>query len=232
MKWLLSRTFCRNRIDRYARWVKAAGVDAVRVDSSCGLPVDLESYAALLLTGGGDVNPVRYGEPKGPETTSVDDDRDRMEIRLIRRFLKVRKPIFGVCRGIQIVNVALGGKLIQHIPEFLKTSGKRVREEHRKEGDLDSVHPIRFPVDSDLRTALRGMKQVNSAHHQSIHPDAVSPNLRVTAVSPSGIIEAVEGQGLPSPVLAVQWHPERLDPSDPASGRLIELMISLCRRSR
>ena len=88
----------------------------------------------------------------------------------------------------------------------------------------DSRHSIRFVTPSRLADALNGVVEVNSAHHQAADPAAMGKGLRITATSGAGIIEAVEGDGLPVPVLAVQWHPERLPPDDPASARVLALM--------
>jgi putative glutamine amidotransferase len=224
--WLMTHTPGKVAVARYVEWVRREGIEPHLVGSLSDVPVDLDSFDALLLTGGGDVAPGRYGASVHPQTKSVNPERDELEICLIRSFLRVRKPVFGVCRGIQVLNVALGGKLVQHLPEFLNRQG--LIEEHRKVRNSDSRHPLVFVGQSALRRVLKGRIQVNSAHHQAVDPDAIGTGLRVTARSSAGIIEAVEGQGFPSPVLAVQWHPERLDSGDPASERLLELMIKLC----
>lgn len=228
MKWLLTATRGGDAIARYVQWLRREGIASCLIGSTVDVPEDPGPYSALLLTGGGDVNPDRYGQRRHPKTKNIDDERDDLEIRLIRRFLKMRKPIFGVCRGIQILNVALGGKLVQHVPEL---PAVQVRDEgHTKVGGIDSRHALEFRGRSKLRDVLRRSRQVNSAHHQAVDPDAVGRGLRVVAVSPAGVIEAVEGRGLPGVVVAVQWHPERLGRADPASGRLIELMMDLCAR--
>jgi len=223
MKWLLTTTPSSDAVDRYVAWVKRRGVASEKAGSPSGLSSDLNAYSALLLTGGGDVNPCRYGESAVAETAGIHDDRDELELQLIRHFMAAKKPVFGVCRGIQILNVALGGKLIQHIPAVLGD-----RELHAATRGVDARHSIRVQGEGPLEAALRGVREVNSSHHQAVDPDAVGQGLQVVAVSPAGIIEAVEGRGLASVVLAVQWHPERLDPTDPAAERLLDLMVRAC----
>jgi len=223
MKWLLTVTPGTEASGRYAAWIRSVGVESDLVGARFGSAGDPGRYSALLLTGGGDVNPSRYGQKPHAETQDINDERDTLEMELIQSFLKTGKPVFGVCRGIQVLNVALGGKLIQHIPTFLGN-----RELHLASGTVDARHTIRLQGESELVSALREVCEVNSTHHQAVDPGAVGRGLQIVAVSPAGIIEAVEGRGLASVVLAVQWHPERLAPADPASEKLLDLMVRLC----
>lgn len=222
MIWLLTRTRSTQGGQTYLNWLDRAGIRGHWV--SPGEPWDVSRFDALLLPGGGDVNPSLFNEARSPATKDVHDDRDTMELRLIRAFFDAGKPVFGVCRGIQILNVACGGKLIQHIPAWLHD-----KEEHRQVDGKDSIHPVNFTGASRLAEALHCLTEVNSAHHQSVHPGALGKGLRVTAVTGSAIIEAVEGVDLPSTVLAVQWHPERLPPGHPGSADLIRLMMEMSR---
>lgn len=219
MKWLVTSS-ATTKLENYLRWLSDAGIDGAPV-----LPSDPAGGLtdALLLTGGGDVNPALYGAGRAPETANVDDARDEMECRLIRQFIGAGKPVFGVCRGIQILNVALGGKLIQHVPSVAGD-----RELHRKPDGKDCAHSISFTTRSELSDALRGVAGVNSNHHQAVDPQALGRGLRVVAVSGQGIVEAVEGVGLGAPVLAVQWHPERMEPRTHAAAvDLLKLMKQL-----
>jgi len=226
MKWLMTHTLGGDGGKRYRLWLSqlSIGVDCVSPEDA--IPRRISAYAALLLPGGVDVDPQIYGSKQAAETMEVNRRRDDQELDLIRLFLKERKPIFGVCRGIQIVNVALGGKLIQHVPAYLSRKGTRqAKEFHGQVGKKDSVHAVRFVRGSQLGKALRGIRQVNSAHHQAVDPAAVANGLRVVASSPMGIVEALEGFELPSPVVAVQWHPERLAlEGDEGALRLLRLM--------
>lgn len=226
MKWLLTKTLGGDVQERYVEWIGRRSIAGRLVGAISEMPTDIETCDALLLTGGGDVNPALYNEDASPECQPPNDARDKLELALVHLFLRNRKPIFGVCRGIQILNVALGGKLIQHIPRYLENR-RSAPEEHRVVNKVDSVHPIAFPVASRLSAALSAGAVVNSAHHQAVYPQALGSGLKIIAESPAGIVEAVEGVGLNAPVLAVQWHPERLPDDHPVSGRLLNLFVAM-----
>lgn len=186
------------------------------------LAEDLDSIDGLLLAGGKDVHPKSYNarnEP-GDEKMSVpellaaygmtcDEARDAYEIPLARIAYCVRLPILGVCRGFQLLNVALGGTLIKDIRTNPKHWAFREGEsKSRKPGESRS-HKISIVPDSRLIKILGGTPQkVNSRHHQGITEKEKSGNLRAVALAPDGIVEAVESQEQPW-VFAVQWHPER-----------------------
>lgn len=146
-------------------------------------------FDGLLLTGGGDVAPERYGAVRLP-SDEVDEARDAEELALIEAFLARRRPIFGICRGIQLLNVAFGGTLYQQV------------ENHAG----NARHDVRAAAGSRVEALCGGSFAVNSWHHQAVREAA--QGLRVTARSDDGVIEAVEHEILP--VLAVQWHPERM----------------------
>ena len=215
MKWLVT-TGIETQLDNYLSWLSKAGIEGVPVFPSDSAP-ELSSMAALFLPGGGDVDPSRYNTVPAPETAGVDPARDEMECRLIEQFVCAGRPVFGVCRGIQILNVTLGGKLIQHVP-----SVTRGDELHRRADGGDSTHPVLWAERSRLAAALVGVSCVNSNHHQAVDPQAVGRGLRIVAVSGQGVIEALEGVDLNAPALAVQWHPERME--DAAAMGLLNLM--------
>ena len=146
-------------------------------------------FDGLLLTGGGDVAPERYGAVRLP-SDEVDEARDTEELALIEAFLARRRPIFGICRGIQLLNVAFGGTLYQQVGNHAE----------------NARHDVRAAAGSRVEALCGGSFAVNSWHHQAVREAA--PGLRVTARSDDGVIEAVEHEILP--VLAVQWHPERM----------------------
>jgi putative glutamine amidotransferase len=162
---------------------------------------------SLVVTGGGDVDPQRYGVsgsavPDGC-LMDVDATRDTTEIALIRCALEQKKRVLGVCRGAQLLAVMGGGTLIVDLKEKGLTG--HWDEEHQ----YQPVHGVRAAAGSLAERTLRSVERVNSIHHQAIaDPGQV---LRATAWSPDGVIEAVEGPGL----FGVQWHPERLTASDP-----------------
>lgn len=177
----------------YENAVRAAGGDFVT--RYCP-EVDL-SFDGLLLTGGGDVDPARYGQPNEGSMTP-DPDRDRTELALVNAYLDAGKPILGICRGCQILNVALGGTLVQDLGEHLNLFHRRIT--------ADKVHPIRAQEGSLLHTLYGAALPVNSAHHQAV--DAPGAGVVITAHSESGVAESIELPG--RPVLGVQFHPERM----------------------
>lgn len=214
----------------YAQCIIAAGGQPV-VLPPVAAPEDLlNSVDALLLTGGGDVAPSRYGATNlHPETYGISDLRDEFEIALIHAALERHLPLLAICRGLQILNVALGGTLLQHIPDDRPGS-----LEHRQQllgiPSGDTAHPVVVHPGSLLaRIVGEGILQVNSYHHQAV--DKVAPNAVVSAVAPDGIVEAFE---LPQYdfVLAVQWHPERLCAHHPPHRALFTALVQAATRSR
>jgi putative glutamine amidotransferase len=175
----------------------------------------------LVLQGGADVSPLTYGEtPLSPEWAG-DRLRDVYEAELVHEFAAAGKPVLGICRGAQLINVALGGTLHQDIPS------------HRTDAYEKHCHHIRFEPGSRLAGLYRGVERpcVTSIHHQSIK--ALGRGLRVEAWSdPDGVIEAVRGTGK-SYIFAVQWHPEFHLPGMPGmldSGPLLEEFLAAARR--
>jgi putative glutamine amidotransferase len=176
----------------------------------------LELIDGLLLAGGADIDPASYGQPAHAETRDSVPERDAFEIALTRAAIELDLPVLGICRGMQLINVALGGTLTQHLPEHLG------HQEHRRVlGSFDgSDHDV------DVADGTLAMRVIGSArhgtkshHHQGI--DRVGDGLRISATSPfDGVIEAVE---LPQRafVLGVQWHPEA-DAMSPVLGGLVE----------
>jgi putative glutamine amidotransferase len=158
----------------------------------------------VLFSGGGDVEGARYASDAHPQIREVQPDRDRVEILLVEEAIHLRKPFLGICRGIQVINVALGGTLFPDIPSQLPEA---LKHDYYPDWPRDyEAHAVTLDPDSRLATIL-GLAQleVNSLHHQSIHQPA--PGLWITAYAPDGIVEAVELPGHPFGI-AVQWHPE------------------------
>lgn len=226
MRWLLTFPEDLPSVPVYESWIRRAGVDAQVLHSTHALPADLSPYAALLLPGGGDVEPSLYGAPtRHPRTYGMLPEQDARELHLIQAFRMAGKPVYGICRGLQILNVAFGGGLIQHIPDVLPEKTER----HRKRGSYDAKHPLVWDTSTRLGWRLRMAESANSAHHQCIDPHSLGRGLVVSVRSAGGIIEAVECFTGPAPVVAVQWHPERLPPDHPASRGLMELFCTLAR---
>ncbi len=172
-------------------------------------------YDGLLLTGGGDVDPSFFGE-ENKGSHFIDMKRDRSEFALIPWFLEHGKPILGICRGHQVLNIALGGKLIQNLELDISlfhcpgTSGQ--------EGDL--WHPIGIKQGSYLAKSYGLLTTVNSTHHQALSKPG--EGMQVVAVSESGLIEGTEHVNLP--LLSVQFHPERMEDG----GAIFDWLIKAC----
>lgn len=159
----------------------------------------------LLLTGGGDLDPALYGEPMHAKARQPQADRDTTELALIAAARAGKKPVLGICRGIQAVNVALGGTLVQDIASEVSTGIKHDAHDLRD----SRTHPVSITPGSRLAKAIGATEiAVNSLHHQSVA--RVAPGLHVSARSPDGVIEGLE-TGDDWWVLCVQWHPEELD---------------------
>lgn len=192
------------RIDAYRRRLREAGarpLTLARADSK-RLPPEVDG---LVLTGGVDVDPAAYGQPPHPKVTRWDRGRDEFEMALLRQALARDLPVLAICRGHQLLNVALGGSLLQHI----QAPYLYHRADYKAEGIPSRWHDVSLAPGSLLR-AIYGVAElrVNSRHHQAVLPEMLAPGLRVAAVSPDGLVEGIE-----SPehawVVSVQWHPER-----------------------
>ena len=162
-----------------------------------GREFDPDQYDGLLLPGGWDVNPARYGKNRIPQET-IDDDLDMLQMETLTKFLKAGKPVLGICRGHQLLNVALGGTLIQDLTGAEKHKSLATGE--------DNVHMVHIAVNTFLHRIYGSACAVNSSHHQGI--DIPGKGLAVAARSEDGVIEAVEHETLP--VWGVQFHPERM----------------------
>jgi putative glutamine amidotransferase len=180
--------------DSYRNALRAAGIEPVEDFTA------LDGVSGLLLAGGTDVDPALYGEPRRPETDEPDQKRDELERALLREALDRDLPVFGICRGIQLFNVVLGGTLLQHI-------------EGHKFPKVREVHEVAIAPGCTLASILGpGAYTVNSRHHQCI--GKVANGLLATAHAPEGVVEALEFPGKRF-ALAVQWHPEaRMDGPD------------------
>lgn len=161
----------------------------------------------IVLTGGGDVDPALYGHERHPGVKGVDPVRDRVETELVRSARKRDLPILAICRGIQILNVALGGTLVQDIqsqvPEALNHWDPERWAAHS--------HPISLEPGTKLSGIVGSEIAVNSMHHQAV--DRVGPCLRAAGWAPDGVIEAIECPDMRF-CIGVQWHPECLGPGD------------------
>jgi putative glutamine amidotransferase len=187
-----------------------------------GVPDLIGAIDGLLLTGGGDVQPARYGATPVAETRNVDPARDAFEIRLLELAMEADLPLLATCRGMQLLNVALGGSLIQHVPA--------VTGQHHDFGERwrEGVHTVKIEPDSHLAAALGATEvAVNSIHHQAV--DEPAPGTRAVAWAEDDTVEAIEVPGSPH-VVAVQWHPELLEDWPEHQGLFRQLVDSAAER--
>jgi putative glutamine amidotransferase len=202
----------------YALAVVSAGSIPLLVPAVPAVPPEevVERLDGLLLTGGGDIDPRRYGAVPSPESGGIDEERDAAEISLVRRAAEDGLPILAICRGCQVLNVALGGTLIQHLPEV--TNLPHLVSEPRSA----IVHDVEVQQGSRL-SAIVGPSRfgVNSIHHQAVEHTA--PELAAVGRADDGVVEAIEHPSLP--VLGVQWHPENLL-RRPVHRALFEWLVS------
>ena len=191
---------------RYLSLLSSGGLRPVLLTPATS-PAVVSRLDGLVLPGGPDVAPARYGQDPGPHTQAAVDALDALELEVVTAARGRNLPILGICRGQQLLNVALGGTLHQHVdhPTWGADPG-------------EPVHEVRIAAGTCLREILGvDAVAVNSGHHQAV--DRLAPGLRCAAVSEDGCIEAVEAPELR--LLAVQWHPEEMAES-PVSRRLID----------
>jgi len=210
-----------------------AYIEAIR--EAGGLPVlipltlaedDLDELPArlngILIPGGGDIDPAAYQAAPHPQTKNIDADRDRLELGLTRQAVKQGRPFFGICRGLQVFNVALGGTLYQDLPS--EHPGPIIHSYPWREFPPDRIaHTVKVEEESLLARCLSEgpLIEVNSSHHRAVKD--LAPGLEITARASDGVVEAIELPTHPF-ALAVQWHPEHLP--QPEMRRLFERFIA------
>jgi putative glutamine amidotransferase len=209
----------------YTRSVAAAGGIPALIPSNLSdedLNHLISRLDGILFTGGSDLDPARYGNQMHPKVEEIDADRDRTEIYLIKSVVRLGKPFFGICRGCQVINVALGGTLYEDLPD--QRPGNIQHDNHHQPRNF-LAHPLVLQSDSQLVGILgQDPGQVNSLHHQGIN--RLASELKAVAHAPDSLIEAVELPANPFGV-AVQWHPEELQEHEPMR-RLFQAFIEAC----
>ena len=185
-----------------------------------------EQVDGILLTGGGDIDPAQFGEAPHPKTDLVYRERDELELqRVTRQAIETGRPLLAICRGLQVVNVALEGSLHQHVPDLFGDDIAHSQPGARS----DRTHDVTVEPGSRLAAIAGGEHlRVNSFHHQAIKE--LGNGLKAVAWAPDKVIEAVELPSAPGFVLAVQWHPEELVDEDPAALRIFQALVDAARR--
>jgi putative glutamine amidotransferase len=227
MKIAISKASGSPTYERYAAWLRMHSPELQIVDcvnlSAHEMREVLSSCHGLLLSGGADVEPQRYGSEAGSLPCSPDPERDAREFALLDIAFERRMPVLGICRGMQVLNVHGGGTLVIDIPQQHPSE-----VEHAREGG-DAEHHVDVSTDSVLKKTVRVAEgMVNSSHHQAV--ELLAPGYTVAATAADGIIEAIERdpeQGT-SVVLGVQWHPERMDVANPLSGAILHNFCFEC----
>ncbi len=248
--------YAERAIPQYERAISLAGGEAVRIALD-QTPADvgkiIEGCDGVLLPGSkADVDPARFKAARSPRTAAADPRRDIVDNILLEDAFTLRKPVLGICYGLQSLNVFQGGSLIQHIPDFLPEE-TRARVNHEAGKDVAIAHAVEIAAESKLAeivAAGNGGNQdspgeadrpapsatdatmivpVNSSHHQSA--DAIGRGLRIVArCTADGIIEALEGTTPDHFVVAVQWHPERSVEIDAPSPAIFRALIEAARQ--
>lgn len=222
-------------IERESYWMLPGYMEGIR--QAGGVPVMLpltsdeeelgqivDTFDGFLFTGGQDVSPSVYGEPESPQCGQCCPGRDAMEAPLLRLVMAADKAVFGICRGMQLINAVLGGTLYQDLPTDYPSEIS-----HRQSAPYDvPSHPVILAPDSPLYRLLKAdTYEVNSCHHQAVRN--LAPGLVSMAKAPDGLVEAVYAPAH-SFLWAVQWHPEFAYRSDAASQAILGAFVEGCRR--
>jgi len=223
-------TFSETRYANYPQWIvgNADSIEIVELHwerhSSDEVWDAVEDCDGIVLTGGVDIHPEFYENERlqFPNGDGVfNKERDEFEMHVFETALNFKKPILGICRGLQLINVALGGDLIQDLEEAGKLN-------HRRMNDQDDEHEVSIVEGSLLHSIVNStIGKVNGAHHQAI--GRLSDELIASATSPDGVIEAVEWKDKEdeSWMLGLQWHPERMTAGEPLSTKVREVFLEI-----
>jgi putative glutamine amidotransferase len=206
--------------ENYIEAVRRAGGRPAMLLPGDQTPIEevLEAFDALLLVGGGDIEPSRYGQEQHPEIYGLEPDRDVFEIALLRNADRKRIPTLAICRGMQVMNVAFGGTLIQHLPDH-----PEYLEHGTPSGQDLARHDVKLAPGSRIAEAAGAeVLSCSTHHHQGV--DGVGDGLSATGWSEDGLIEALEREE--GWMIGVQWHPEDNAEDDPAQQAVFDALMA------
>ena len=208
----------------YAEAVLAAGGIPIILPAAEGWREQVLAVTdGLLITGGEDIDPAQYGQARHPAVEKMDPLRDQFEIAVARFALAQDRPLLGICRGSQVINVAAGGTLVQDLP-----SQQPSPITHRQPEMAKPTHEVEIVPGSRLCVAMGASRiRANSAHHQAVQ--TIAPPLYPVAWAEDGVVEGTESH-VHRWIVAVQWHPEMLYKNDPTHQRLFDALVEAARR--
>ena len=183
----------------------------------------LESVDGIIMTGGVDVHPFRFNEEPIEKIGTISAERDDFDFTVMKYAAEMNKPILGICRGIQVINVYFGGTLIQDIPSQRSSNilHSQTAEYHV------ATHKIQIVKDSIIYDMLGENSEVNSFHHQAI--DKLDKDFKVTATAKDGIVETIEYKKKDSFILGIQWHPELMSAKNVKMQNIFDMFVEVCK---
>jgi len=226
MSLTIGITFC-DEWSNYERWVKGfdSTISIIKLKAGESTMQQVAQCDGIILSGGADVHPAYYNRPEYVsqyKLSDFDKERDEFEFAVLKEVTENNIPLLGICRGLQITNVFFKGTLIPDLPSKDKTG--HASPDNKK----DTTHEVGLFTDTRMFAIIKEERgSINSHHHQAA--DSVGEGLKVTAFSEDGVVEGIEKADSKDGFLTlVQWHPERMDVSNPFSGRLREAFVKAC----
>jgi putative glutamine amidotransferase len=216
----------------YERWLKNfdSNLNIIKLKTGESTREQIRNCDGIILSGGEDVHPSLYNKPEYISQFKLSDfnqARDEFEFLVLKEVTENNIPLLGICRGLQFANVYFGGTLIPDLPIIKKTG--HASADNKK----DTVHSVEVVEESKLFTIIGEEKgKINSHHHQAA--DSIGKGLKAVAFSDDGVVEGIEKENAEngSFLTLVQWHPERMDVTNPFSGKLREAFMKACKRDR